>query len=123
MTERYPELDEPLEELPEVAAAVEDDTAVPQFLADDGIDLDAEGPDFVAPQDLPPGEDLGDDDIIGDAYGRPGTETLGRTGAEQPWEPGDLVRARGEDLTPDNLARARRDLDQDGPAAVEGTVP
>ena len=123
MTERYPELEEPLEERPEVAAAVEDDTTVPQFLADDGIDLDAEGPDFVAPLDLPPGEEFGEEDISGDAYGRPQAETPGRTGAEQPWEPGDLVRARGQDLTPENLARARHDLDRDGPAAIEGTVP
>ncbi|GAA3514575.1 hypothetical protein [Actinocatenispora rupis] len=46
-----------------------------------------------------------------------------RTGAEQPWDPEDLAVARGEDPTPENVARARRDLAEEGPAAIERTVP
>ena len=46
-----------------------------------------------------------------------------RTGAEQPWEPEDLVAAKGQDPTAENLERSRRELDEDGPAAIERTVP
>ncbi|BCB90494.1 hypothetical protein [Phytohabitans suffuscus] len=46
-----------------------------------------------------------------------------RTGAEQPWEPEDLVAAEGRDPTPENLADARRRLAEEGPSAVEKTVP
>jgi hypothetical protein len=46
-----------------------------------------------------------------------------RTGAEQPWEPEDLVEAQGQDPTPDNVARARAELEREGPAAIEKTVP
>ncbi|NLU80565.1 hypothetical protein HCA58_19780 [Micromonospora sp. HNM0581] len=46
-----------------------------------------------------------------------------RTGAEQPWEPEDLVMARGQDLTAENVERAQRDLDEIGGAAIEKTVP
>jgi hypothetical protein len=46
-----------------------------------------------------------------------------RTGAEQPWDPEDLTAARGQDPTEANLARSRRDLDEEGPAAIEKTVP
>ncbi|MFJ6954983.1 hypothetical protein ACISRB_26540, partial [Micromonospora aurantiaca] len=46
-----------------------------------------------------------------------------RTGAEQPWDPEDLVQARGQDVTPENLERARRDLAELGRAAIERTVP
>lgn len=50
----------------------------------------------------------------------PGTA---RTGAEQPWEPEDLAVAEGRDPTPGNVERARQELDQQGPAAIERTVP
>ena len=72
------------------------------------------------------------DELIGDPYaagtGATGTGTGAapdniRTGAEQPWEPEDLVRARGQDLTPENVERARRDLAELGRAAIERTVP
>lgn len=46
-----------------------------------------------------------------------------RTGAEQPWEPVDLVIAKGLDPTPENVERARRELEELGPAAIEKVVP
>jgi hypothetical protein len=46
-----------------------------------------------------------------------------RTGAEQPWDPEDLAEAKGEDPTPENVARARQELDEEGPEAIEKTVP
>jgi len=46
-----------------------------------------------------------------------------RTGSEQPWEPEDLAVAKGGDPTPENVDRARRELEEEGPAAIEKTVP
>jgi hypothetical protein len=46
-----------------------------------------------------------------------------RTGADQPWDPEDLAVAEGRDPTPENIERARRILERDGPAAIERTVP
>jgi hypothetical protein len=46
-----------------------------------------------------------------------------RTGAEQPWDPEDLAVAEGRDPTPANVERARRELEELGPAAIEKTVP
>jgi hypothetical protein len=46
-----------------------------------------------------------------------------RTGADQPWDPEDLAIARGLDPTPNNVERARHLLDEEGPAAIEKTVP
>lgn len=46
-----------------------------------------------------------------------------RTGAEQPWDAEDLAVAEGRDPTPENVARAQRELDREGPAAIERTVP
>lgn len=46
-----------------------------------------------------------------------------RTGAEQPWDPEDLAVAKGGDPTPENVDRARRELEEFGPAAIEKTVP
>ncbi|RKN42022.1 hypothetical protein [Micromonospora endolithica] len=121
MTDRY--RNRPLEESPEAAAAVEDDTGVPQLMTGGGADRD--NPSFAGPDDAT-------DDIIGDPYaagtGATGTGTGAggdniRTGAEQPWEAEDLVKARGQDPTPENLARARRDLAELGQAAIERTVP
>ncbi|MFV2102758.1 hypothetical protein [Micromonospora sp. LOL_024] len=119
----------PLEESPETAAAVADDGAVPQLMTGGGPDPDT--PNFAEP-----GEqatiDAPTEDIIADPYaagtGATGTGTGAggdniRTGAEQPWEPEDLVMARGQDLTAENVERARRDLDEIGRAAVEKTVP
>jgi hypothetical protein len=46
-----------------------------------------------------------------------------RTGAEQEWEPIDLALAQGRDPTPENIERARRELERDGAAAIERVVP
>jgi hypothetical protein len=46
-----------------------------------------------------------------------------RTGADQPWDPEDLAVAKGQDPTPANVERSRRELEELGPAAVEKTVP
>jgi hypothetical protein len=89
----------PLEESQEVADAVEDDVAVDAFITGGGPDRD--NPDFL----------------------QPGEEPEWRTGAEQPWDPEDLAVAEGRDPTPENVERARRELDRDGPAAIERTVP
>ena len=89
----------PLEETQEVADAIEDDVAVDAFITGGGPD--SQSPEFVAP---------GERDAI-------------RTGADQPWDPEDLAVAEGRDPTPENVERARRELEQDGPAAIERTVP
>jgi hypothetical protein len=52
-----------------------------------------------------------------------GTGFEPRTGAEQPWDPEDLAEAEGRDPTPENIERARQELEREGPAAIEKTVP
>lgn len=52
-----------------------------------------------------------------------GGDYIIRTGADQPWDPEDLTIARGQDPTPKNVERARRDLAEWGPAAIERVVP
>ncbi|MBM0240027.1 hypothetical protein JNW88_28200 [Micromonospora sp. ATA32] len=119
----------PLEESPEVAAAVDDETTVPQLMTGGGPDADT--PNFAEPGERP-GAGAPTEDLLGDPYaagtGATGTGTGAggdniRTGGEQPWDPEDLVAARGQDLTPENVERARRDLAELGRAAVEKTVP
>ncbi|MER7890703.1 hypothetical protein AB0C04_11505 [Micromonospora sp. NPDC048909] len=119
----------PLEESPEMAAAVDDDSTVPQLITGGGADRD--NPSFGEPG-ARVDRDAPTDDILGDPYaagtGATGTGTGAggdniRTGAEQPWDPEDLVMARGQDLTPENIERARQDLAELGRAAVERTVP
>ena len=90
---------QPLEETPEVAEAVEDDVAVGAFVTGGGPDAD--NPEFR----------------------QPGEEPAIRTGADQEWEPVDLAVAEGRDPTPENIERARRELERDGAAAIERTVP
>jgi hypothetical protein len=46
-----------------------------------------------------------------------------RTGADQPWDPEDLCVAKGMDPTPKNVERARQELAEFGPAAIERIVP
>ncbi|MDG4783472.1 hypothetical protein O7614_27840 [Micromonospora sp. WMMD961] len=120
----------PLEDSPEVASAVDDDITVTQLRTGGGPDQD--NPAFAEPRDRPADLAPGTDELIGDPYaagtGATGTGTGAggdniRTGAEQPWEPEDLVLARGQDLTPENLEKARRDLAEQGQAAIERTVP
>ncbi|PZF89654.1 hypothetical protein [Micromonospora deserti] len=127
MTDR--DRNRPLEESAEVAAAVEDDTGVPQLMTGGGADRD--NPAFAEPGERPAGG-APTDDLIGDPYaagtGATGTGTGAggdniRTGGEQPWDPEDLVMARGQDLTPENVEQARRDLAEMGRAAIERTVP
>lgn len=121
MTEHDRRLDRPLEESPEVTAAVEDESTVPQ-LADAG-DRDPDSPTFRAAEE-PTGDFPATGDVIGAAMGG-GTGGAGaaRTGADQPWEAEDLAVARGQDPTPENVRRARDDLAEEGPSAVERTVP
>jgi hypothetical protein len=52
-----------------------------------------------------------------------GRSPIIRTGAEQPWDPEDLAVAEGRDPTPKNVERARRELEELGPAAIERLVP
>lgn len=122
MTDRDRTAGRPLEESPEVAAAVDDETTVPQLAGDGGPD--EQNPAFTAPGEVP-AEDTGGAELIGDAYaGRSGAgRTSPRTGAEQPWDPEDLAVARGQDPDRDNVERARRDLARDGRTAIERTVP
>jgi hypothetical protein len=89
----------PLEETPEVADAVADDVAVDAFITGGGPDAD--NPEFRQPGEAP----------------------HVRTGADQPWDPEDLAVAEGRDATPENVERARRELAEEGPAAIERTVP
>ena len=89
----------PLEESPEVADAVQDDVAVAAFITGGGTDSDT--PEFL----------------------QPGEEPHYRTGADQPWDPEDLVAAEGKDPTPENIERAREKLEREGPAAIERIVP
>ncbi|SNY08846.1 hypothetical protein [Paractinoplanes atraurantiacus] len=93
------EIRQPLEETQEVADAVEDDVAVEAFITGGGKDSDT--PEFLAP----------------------GEEPVIRTGADQPWDPEDLAEAEGKDPTPENIEKARQELERDGAAAIERTVP
>ena len=122
MTDRDPIPNRPLEESPEVAAAVEDDTAVPQLASDGG--RGSENPDFTDVEDAP-GEFPATDDLLGDPHGQgAGGAGSTRTGAEQPWDPEDVATAQGRDPNPGNVERARNEMDQAGTAAtVEKTVP
>ncbi|MEV4760675.1 hypothetical protein AB0J86_37010 [Micromonospora sp. NPDC049559] len=121
MTEQFP--DRPLEEYPDVADAIDDDITAPPLRTGGGPDADT--PAFREPGD-PQADFPPTDDLIGDAASGPtGPAATGpaRTGAEQPWDPEDLAVAKGADPTPENVARARRELEEDGPAAVERQVP
>jgi hypothetical protein len=96
MTDEY---QQPLEETDEVADAVEDDVAVDAFITGGGADSD--NPEFLQPAEEP--------EI--------------RTGADQQWDPIDLAEAEGKDPTPANIEHAREELERDGAAAIERTVP
>ena len=89
----------PLEESQQVADAVEDDVAVGAFITGGGPDAD--NPAFLSP----------------------GDEPAVRTGADQQWDPVDLAEAKGKDPTPENIEAAREELERDGAAAIERTVP
>lgn len=89
----------PLEESLEVADAVADDVAVSAFITGGGTDRDT--PEFL----------------------QPGEQPHFRTGADQPWDPVDVALAQGRDPTPENIERARKELERDGPAVIERIVP
>lgn len=90
---------QPLEETEEVADAVADDVAVDAFITGGGTDRDT--PEFL----------------------QPGEEPHFRTGADQPWDPADVALAEGRDPTPENIERARKELEEEGPAVIERIVP
>ena len=46
-----------------------------------------------------------------------------RTGADQPWDPEDVTKAKGQDPTPRNVERSRQELAEDGAAIIERLVP
>jgi len=72
----------------------------------------------------PPAEPLPDEPgLPRRTPGPPPRNPVYRTGAEQPWDPEDLAVAEGRDPTPQNIERARQELERDGPAAIERTVP
>ncbi|MEV0733453.1 MULTISPECIES: hypothetical protein [Polymorphospora] len=120
MTDRSSDAQRPLEETPEVAAAVEQETSVNKLTGGGGPGPD--NPDFREAGDtaeFPPTEE-----ILGAPFGGGTPAARGaRTGAEQPWDPEDLVMAQGGEPTPERVRRAQAELDRDGPAAIERTVP
>lgn len=46
-----------------------------------------------------------------------------RTGSETPFDPEDLVRLSGRDVTPERLEKARRLIEEKGAAAAERYLP
>jgi hypothetical protein len=71
-----------------------------------------------------PDEDLTVQGGLGEGYvAQRQLGPLIRTGAEQPWDPEDLAVAEGRDPTRANVERARQELADLGPAAIEKTVP
>jgi hypothetical protein len=97
--DRLPEGEYAQDELSEALGQIAQPDATPLSIDDDLADL------------------VGEADLVGD-------DTVSvRTGAEQEWDPEDLVAAEGRDPTPANIERARRELAEDGPAAIERTVP
>ncbi|MEU2794223.1 hypothetical protein [Streptomyces sp. NPDC007100] len=45
------------------------------------------------------------------------------TGGERPFDPEDLVMARGLDVTPERVEEARKLIAEKGPAAIERYLP
>ncbi|KRB75219.1 hypothetical protein ASE03_14435 [Kitasatospora sp. Root187] len=58
-----------------------------------------------------------------DPDSRPTPDKLLHTGGEHPVDPEDLVMASGRTPTPKLLDKARRQLEVEGPAAVERLLP
>ncbi len=83
------------------------------------IPTDADDELTTSGADDPGADDPGASSPEPTPYGQP----VLRTGAEQPWDPEDLAVAKGQDPTPENVARSREELRRDGPAAIEKTVP
>jgi hypothetical protein len=93
------EMRPPLEDSEEVADAIEDDVALDAFITGGGPDRDT--PEFL----------------------QPGQEPRWRTGSDQQWDPEDVAVAEGRDPTPENIERARREIERDGAATIERIVP
>ncbi|MER5727826.1 hypothetical protein ABT084_05620 [Streptomyces sp. NPDC002138] len=45
------------------------------------------------------------------------------SGGERPYDPEDLVMARGQDPTPERLEKARELMEKEGPAVIERYLP
>ncbi|MET9695953.1 hypothetical protein ABZY31_03370 [Streptomyces sp. NPDC006529] len=45
------------------------------------------------------------------------------TGGERPYDPEDLVMARGQEPTPERLRKARELMDKEGPEVIERYLP
>ncbi|MGW0731219.1 hypothetical protein [Streptomyces sp. NPDC002851] len=45
------------------------------------------------------------------------------TGSERPFDPEDLVMASGQDVTPARLEKAKKLIEEEGPAALERYLP
>ncbi|MFF0298633.1 hypothetical protein ACFYS8_26355 [Kitasatospora sp. NPDC004615] len=58
-----------------------------------------------------------------DSDSKPTPDKLLHTGAENPVDPEDLVMAQGLDVTPKRVAKAKKDLEEHGAAAVEKVLP
>jgi Family of unknown function (DUF5709) len=95
-------------------------------------DMGSAGGGFTAEEaamhEVPESEMEGSDDaeLVGVAdFGSdvPADGPAVRTGSDQQWDAEDLAVAEGHDPTPANVAHARKELDELGPAAIEKTVP
>ena len=92
-----------------------------EFAYDVGPSGGGFGSEELAMHEMPAEQvDLEDEESTHEPYV---AEPAIRTGAEQPWDPEDLAVAEGRDPTPANVERARRELEELGPAAIEKTVP
>ncbi|KDN85980.1 hypothetical protein [Kitasatospora cheerisanensis] len=58
-----------------------------------------------------------------DSDSKPTPDNLLHTGAEHPVDPEDLVMASGRTPTPELVAKAKKDLEEQGAAAVERVLP
>ncbi|MFD8479864.1 hypothetical protein [Kitasatospora sp. NPDC059673] len=58
-----------------------------------------------------------------DSDSKPTPDNQLHTGAEKPVDPEDLVMASGRDLTAKRIAKAKKDLEEQGAAAVERLLP
>lgn len=97
------------------------DVEAEEFAYDVGLSAGGFGSEELAMHEIPAEQlDLEDEESTHEPYI---AEPAIRTGADQPWDPEDLAVAEGRDPTPANVERARRELEELGPAAIEKTVP
>lgn len=112
MTDRFEDQVGPDADAADNAAAA----ATPE-VADDVLGRGARG------GEQPSGADPGDAHVEAARARMEEPGTAPRTGAETPVDPEDLVRARGQDVTPVTLDAAVRDLAQRGEDAVLEALP